>query len=173
MNRADRADESAVMNYGHLDTQTPPVSKAHCLLLVGSVAAALLFSAVLPAEAHALSATTHHVHHGIFEPLTAILRFFAGTAPRTDYRTDLTRARQALSEQITAHPILKGTTVVLGDAKGHQAIAYYETGHIVIDTAHSVQVETLIAHEVWHVIDWRDNQTIDWGENVPPRRPSP
>jgi hypothetical protein len=26
-----------------------------------------------------------------------------------------------------------------------------------------------MAHEIWHIIDWRDNGRIDWGENVPPR----
>ncbi len=80
---------------------------------------------------------------------------------------DLARAQALLNAQIKKHPILKGVTVSFGDARGHQAIAYYTSGRIVISPKHTASLEQIIAHEVWHIIDWRDNGRIDWGENVP------
>ncbi len=46
---------------------------------------------------------------------------------------------------------------------------------------HTARTDDIIAHEVWHIIDWRDNKQLDWGESVPPgeaglfrlNRPSP
>lgn len=80
---------------------------------------------------------------------------------------ELARARSILASQIAKHPILKGATVSFGDARGYQAIAYYGSGRIVISPNHTASLERIIAHEVWHIIDWRDNGKIDWGENVP------
>lgn len=74
-----------------------------------------------------------------------------------------------LARYIARYPILAGTTVSYGDAKGHQAIAYYTSGRIVISTSHTASLDRIIGHEIWHIIDWRDNGVIDWGENVPPR----
>ncbi|MHB1016761.1 MAG: hypothetical protein ACYC2X_02575 [Coriobacteriia bacterium] len=79
------------------------------------------------------------------------------------------KARSILAGYISRYPSLSGTTVSFGDAKGHQAICYYKSGRIVISTTHTSSLERIIGHEVWHVIDWRDNGVIDWGENVPPR----
>ncbi len=31
-----------------------------------------------------------------------------------------------------------------------------------------MSIEKILAHEVWHVIDWRDNGRLDWGEDLPP-----
>ncbi len=81
--------------------------------------------------------------------------------------SELSKARALLAAQIAAHPILKGTTVEFGDARGYQAIALYQSGRIIISPSHSASLERIITHEVWHVIDWRDNGRIDWGENVP------
>lgn len=79
------------------------------------------------------------------------------------------RAQQLLNGYIRKYPILRGTTVSFGDARGYQAIAYYQSGRIVISKNHSASLERIIGHEIWHVIDWRDNGRIDWGENVPPK----
>lgn len=80
---------------------------------------------------------------------------------------DLARARKLLQAQIRRYPILKGTTVEFGDARGYQAIAYYRSGRIVISRTHTASLSRIIAHEVWHIIDWRDNNRMDWGEDVP------
>ena len=78
-------------------------------------------------------------------------------------------AQAILNRYIAKYPILKGATVTFGDAKGYQAICYYKSGRIVISPTHTRSLETIIGHEIWHIIDWRDNGVIDWGENVPPK----
>lgn len=82
---------------------------------------------------------------------------------------ELSRARSILAGLISRHPILAGTTVEFGDAKGYQAIAYYKSGRIVISSSHTASLDRILSHEIWHVIDWRDNGVIDWGESVPPK----
>lgn len=102
----------------------------------------------------------------------------ADTAPPTSDNSGSTpaapvdknaKAQSILAGYIAQYPILAGTTVTFGDAKGHQAICYYKSGRIVISPTHTASLESIIGHEVWHVIDWRDNGVIDWGENIPPR----
>jgi len=88
------------------------------------------------------------------------------SAPQTE-GDKLARAQALLDEQIAKYPILEGVTVSFGDARGHQAIAYYTTGRIVISPNHTAPLEKIIAHEVWHIIDWRTNGKILWGENIP------
>lgn len=95
--------------------------------------------------------------------LAAVRRSAAATSEEA-------RARQLLAGYISKYPILAGTTVSFGDARGYQAISYYQSGRIVISKTHSASLERIIAHEIWHIIDWRDNNRIDWGENVPPRQ---
>lgn len=90
-----------------------------------------------------------------------------GTAARSV--SESARARAILAGYIARYPILRGTTVSFGNAQGHQAISYYKEGRIVISRSHTASLERILAHEIWHVIDWRDNHRIDWGENVPPR----
>lgn len=51
---------------------------------------------------------------------------------------------------------------------GHQAVAYFREGRIVISPDRIASAEQIMAHEVWHIIDWRDNGRIDWDEDVPP-----
>lgn len=77
-------------------------------------------------------------------------------------------AQRILDRLIATYPILRGTTVTFGDAKGHQAIAYYTSGRIVISATHTASLQRIIEHEIWHIIDWRDNGKINWGESVPP-----
>ena len=94
----------------------------------------------------------------------------AGTSTTTAAPTsELAQAQSILNGYISRYPILAGTTVSFGDAKGYQAICYYQSGRIVISTTHTSSLERILGHEIWHVIDWRDNGVIDWGENVPPR----
>lgn len=78
-------------------------------------------------------------------------------------------AASILASYIARYPILAGSTVSYGDASGYQAICYYKSGRIVISPNHTRSLQTIIGHEIWHIIDWRDNGVIDWGENVPPR----
>jgi hypothetical protein len=86
-------------------------------------------------------------------------------------RTDgLAHARSLLASRISTYPILEGSTVEFGDTQGNpQGICFYQSGRIVINPDHTVSLERIIDHEIWHIIDWRDNGRIDWGENVPPR----
>jgi hypothetical protein len=93
----------------------------------------------------------------------------AAPAPAPKPATSQASAQSILNRYIAKYPILKGATVSYGDAKGHQAICYYKSGRIVISSSHTRSLETIIAHEIWHIIDWRDNGVIDWGENVPPK----
>jgi hypothetical protein len=87
-------------------------------------------------------------------------------APRLS-GSELSQARALLAAQIRLHPILRGTTIRFGNTYGYQAISYYKSGEIILSTSHRASLSRIIGHEVWHVIDWRDNHRIDWGENVP------
>ena len=78
-------------------------------------------------------------------------------------------ATEVLGDLQSKYRYLGGVTVSLGSTpQGEQAIAYYTEGRIVISRTHTVDIATVLAHEIWHVIDWRDNGRIDWGENLPP-----
>jgi hypothetical protein len=81
---------------------------------------------------------------------------------------DLAVAEADLAHYVQVYPLLAGTTVEMGNASGYQAISYFSAGRIVISPSHTASVDVIMAHEIWHVIDWRDNGVIDWGENVPP-----
>lgn len=78
------------------------------------------------------------------------------TAPAV---SEIDQARRILAGLVAQHPILAGTTVEFGDAKGYQAISYYKSGRIVISTTHTASLSRILNHEIWHVIDWRDNGT--------------
>jgi hypothetical protein len=81
----------------------------------------------------------------------------------------LTLARSILASRIAMYPMLEGSTVEFGDTGGNpQAICYYKSARIVINPNYTVSLERIIDHEIWHIIDWRDNGQIDWGESVPP-----
>lgn len=81
---------------------------------------------------------------------------------------ELAKAKTILAGLIAKYPILKGTTVSIGTTPGgYQAVAYYKSGRIVVSSKHTASLSVILTHEVWHVIDWRDNGRIDWGENVP------
>jgi hypothetical protein len=63
---------------------------------------------------------------------------------------------------------LGAATVEFGNAAGYQAISYYTAGRIVISPTHTATLKRILDHEVWHIIDWQDNNAIDWGEAIPP-----
>lgn len=99
------------------------------------------------------------------------------SAPRTPARNsaedDAARAAEVLEGLTAEYRDLDGVTVVMGETpKGEEAVAYYTAGEIVIDRDHTVSIEKILAHEIWHVIDWRDNGRLDWGENLPPTNAS-
>lgn len=82
--------------------------------------------------------------------------------------SELSRARAILRSLIAAHPILAGSTVSIGRTPGgYQAVCYYKSGRILVSPTHTAPLRTIMNHEVWHIIDWRDNGRIDWGEAVP------
>lgn len=79
------------------------------------------------------------------------------------------RAQVVLASLAAKYDYLDGVTVSMGyTPKGEQAVAYYSEGQIVIDLAHEASIDDILGHEVWHIIDWRDNGRLDWGEYLPP-----
>jgi putative cell wall-binding protein len=80
-------------------------------------------------------------------------------------------AQELVDGHIKICPILAGTTVDYGDAKGYQAISYYQSGRIVVNPNHTAPLKDIIVHEIYHVLDWRDNGRMDWGESVPRSTP--
>jgi hypothetical protein len=90
--------------------------------------------------------------------------------PTVVRRTDeLVQASLILASRISTYPILEGSTVEFGDTGDNpEAICYYKSARIVINADHTVSLERIIDHEIWHIIDWRDNGKIDWGEDLPP-----
>ncbi len=82
---------------------------------------------------------------------------------------DVRLAGEALAEMKDTYAHLDGVTVSVGETPhGEQAVAYYTQGRILIDRDHTASIQRILAHEVWHVIDWRVNGKIDWGEQLPP-----
>lgn len=81
----------------------------------------------------------------------------------------LDRAEEVLDSLQERYKFLDDVTVTLGPTPGgREAVAYYTRGDIVIDPGHSLPVESIMHHEIWHIIDWRDNGRLDWGESIPP-----
>lgn len=109
----------------------------------------------------ATRATTRTVSSGTSTGSTAAAPVASGD--------ELAQAQSILAGLIAKYPILAGASVSIGDASGYQAVAYYKSGRIVISATHTASLTRILNHEVWHIIDWRDNGVIDWGENVPPQ----
>ena len=86
---------------------------------------------------------------------------------------DTRRANELLDDLKAKYRNLDGVTVTLGvTPRGEQAVAYYTESRIVISRTHSVSIDKILAHEIWHIIDWRDNGQLDWSENLPPSNSS-
>lgn len=100
-------------------------------------------------------------------PVSVSTEDFLGYTARQ--HKDLALAKKLLKSYIKKYPMLAGSTVSFGNAHDYQAVSYYSSGRIVISHTHVASVERIMAHEIWHIIDWRDNAKIDWGESVPPK----
>ncbi len=91
----------------------------------------------------------------------------AGT--QNNETADAREANEVLGDLKSRYRHLSGVTVSMGTTpRGEQAVAYYTEGRIVINRAHTVSIDKILDHEIWHVIDWRDNGRLDWHENLPP-----
>ena len=79
-------------------------------------------------------------------------------------------AAKAIFETMQAtYRHLDGVTIRVGvTPEDREAVAYYTEGDILISRTHTVSIDKILAHEVWHIIDWRDNGRLDWGERLPP-----
>lgn len=90
-------------------------------------------------------------------------------AAATINAAEQSRATEILSDLKRQYRDLDGVTVRMGTTPNReQAVAYYTLNEIVISPAHTATLKEILAHEVWHVIDYRDNGRLDWGENLPP-----
>jgi hypothetical protein len=110
-----------------------------------------------------------------FTPPTATTVVAPAPAESTDdisaaqVARDARRAQELLEESQATYRHLDGVTVTMGATpNGEQAVAYYTDGEIVISPTHEASIEDILSHEIWHVIDWRDNGGLDWGEDIPP-----
>jgi len=93
----------------------------------------------------------------------------AGGAAESGAPNDAYRAKLAYERLSTKYRLLGDVTVTIGDTpNGEQAVAYYTESQIVVSRTHTVDIDVILAHEVWHIIDWRDNGRLDWGEDLPP-----
>lgn len=87
--------------------------------------------------------------------------------------SQLAQAKSILASLKAKYPrYLGGVSVSIGNASGYQAVAYYTSGRIVISPKHTASLQRILSHEIWHIIDWRDNGRIDWRESVPPANAS-
>jgi hypothetical protein len=95
------------------------------------------------------------------------------SASKTPSGSQLAQAQSILASLKAQYPrYLNGVTVSIGNASGYQAVAYYTSGRIVISATHTASLQRILSHEIWHIIDWRDNGRIDWRESVPPANAS-
>jgi hypothetical protein len=99
---------------------------------------------------------------------TSTVKKTSGTAKTASTSDDLATAKSVLASLQAKYRYLDGVTVRIDDTpKNYQAVAYMGRGIIVINPNHTASISTILKHEIWHIIDYRDNGTIDWGENVP------
>ena len=83
---------------------------------------------------------------------------------------DLATAEAVLASLQAKYQYLDGVTVTIGATpNNYQAVSYMGRGLIVISPSHTASISTIMSHEIWHIIDYRDNGTIDWGERVAPK----
>lgn len=71
-------------------------------------------------------------------------------------------ARSILASYIARYPILRGVQVYIRDCPNNwQGCAYYRQGIILIDPDHTAPLSSIIAHEVQHILDYRQDNDID------------
>lgn len=87
----------------------------------------------------------------------------------SNYTAEQIQAQTIIDGYISKCPILAGTVVEIKSIEsGYQAVAYYVSGRIIISPTHTATLSRILAHEIFHIYDWRDNNVINWGENLPP-----
>jgi len=91
------------------------------------------------------------------------------SGPEAGVASETRLASEILRQAAEDYRLLDGVTVTIGTTpRGEEAVAYYTEDRIVISRTHTVSIEKILAHEIWHIIDWRDNGVLDWHESVPP-----
>lgn len=71
-------------------------------------------------------------------------------------------AQSILAGYISRYPILRGVQVYIRDCPNNwQGCAYYRQGIILIDPDHTAPLSSIIAHEVQHILDYRQDNDID------------
>ena len=91
------------------------------------------------------------------------------TQPAVDTAAEQKRVDELMATYARRISGLDGIHVTMGQTpQGEEAVAYYTANQIVIDTEHKVDIEKILAHEIWHIVDFRDNGRLDWGEDLPP-----
>lgn len=150
------------------------------VVLVGLTAAAAVSLGIVPVDGapRASAALNLGTDTGSTSNSATVAKA-AATADLADEATvqadteDARYANKLLGNLAKTYEHLDDVTVIMGTTpKGEEAVSYYMDGEIVISTAHTVGIDEILAHEVWHVIDWRDNGRIDWGEDLPPSNSS-
>lgn len=139
------------------------ISRLLCTAALAAVFLSASLVVVQPAPVSAATTTTTASTSTV--KLTA-----AQIAAKKRRAAKLRRARSVLAALKRKYRHLDGVTVTIGKTPGgYQAVSYYTAGRIVISPKHRASIERILKHEVWHIIDWRDNGRIDWRESVPPR----
>jgi hypothetical protein len=103
------------------------------------------------------------------------VREAAGKATSSTVRgaSESAQLQSLLASLKSRYKYLGGVTVTIGRTPGgYQAVSYYTAGRIVVSPKHRASLSRIMNHEIWHIIDWRDNGRIDWRESVPPRNAS-
>jgi hypothetical protein len=116
------------------------------------------------ARTHATIVDGYAAYHGV----TAARRMARRPRPRPT--GELASAQSVLAGLEATYRYTDGVTVRFGTITGgYDAISYVTKGEILINSKHTMNLQFLVTHEIWHIIDWRDNGRMDWGESVPPR----
>jgi hypothetical protein len=80
-------------------------------------------------------------------------------------RIEQKRAEEILAYYISRYPILQGVRIYVRDCPNNwEGCAYYTKGIILVDPDHRHSLEEIIAHEVKHIIDWREDGKIDYND---------
>jgi len=92
---------------------------------------------------------------------------------RAREQAEINQANAVLAKLQKEYRYLDGITLRVDPTPNDaQAVAYYTQDEIVISPDHVASIDKILAHEVWHIIDWRDNGRLDWGEDLPPSNAS-
>jgi|GEM_PF-3227624 len=155
---------------GHSARESLAVYAVKTLLTYSLFAGMLAFMAGVPSVA---PAPTPSPAKAFGAPVASVATSAAAATTATASADDARLANEVLDRLRLKYRYLDGVTVRMAPTpKGEEAVAYYTLDQIIISPTHSVTIEKILAHEVWHIIDWHDNGRFDWGENLPPTDPS-